>query len=139
MSSLIALLLLFVGQGVSEEPVHLYKVTVPGLSAEVDHLPQLPTVDGGGPIVVAADDSLEGLIERYFPPTEWETAYRVAMCESDGNPNATGAAGEQGWFQILPWLHGWRVDWANLYHPETNVRAAAHLWAEQGWTPWSCA
>ena len=143
MSSLIALLLLFVGQGVSEEPVHLYKVTVPGLAMDGRSAdpPPLPTVVGVGPIVVASDDSLEGLIERYFPPSEWETAYRVAMCESDGNPNATGALGEASFFQLHP-VHFWRfAQFAspNPWNPEQNVIVASQLQREQGWGIWSCA
>lgn len=142
MSSLIALLLLFVGQGVSEEPVHLYKATVPGLAMDGRSAdpPPLPTVVGVGPIVVASDDSLEGLIERYFPPSEWETAYRVALCESRGDANATGALGEASYFQIHPvnfWLFAQFPD-PNPWHPKQNVIVASQLWAKQGWSPWAC-
>ena len=142
MSSLIALLLLFVS--VSEEPVHLYKVTVPGVSADVEHLPQLPTVDGGGPIVVAQE--FPEAVERWRPLvaahfTEVNYALGIIDCESDGDPNATGAAGEASLFQIAT-VHFWRFaqfSSPNPWNPEQNVIVASQLQREQGWQIWSCA
>lgn len=142
MSSLIALLLLFVS--VSEEPVHLYKVTVPGIAADVEHLPQLPTVDGEGPIVVAAE--FPEAVERWRPLvaahfTEVDYALGIIDCESDGDPNATGAAGEASLFQIAT-VHFWRFaqfSSPNPWNPEQNVIVASQLQREQGWQIWSCA
>lgn len=76
---------------------------------------------------------LWSVIQATFPAYEWETAYRVAMCESGGNPGAVGAAGEQGAFQVLARYHG-PVP-ADLYG---QAAQAAQIVAAHGWGPWSC-
>lgn len=73
-------------------------------------------------------------IEAAFPPSEQATAYRVAMCESSGDPGAVGRVGEQGAFQVRPEFHGPVPD--DLYG---QAFQAAAIVAEQGWRPWSCA
>lgn len=77
--------------------------------------------------------SLQAAIEAAFPPHHWATAYRVAMCESGGNPGAVGAAGEQGAFQVLARYHG-PVP-ADLYG---QAAQAARIVAAHGWGPRSC-
>jgi hypothetical protein len=76
---------------------------------------------------------LRSAIEAAFPPSEVETAYRVAMCESGGDPAEVGAAGEQGAFQVRAEFHG-PVP-ADIYGQAVQ---AAGIVAEQGWGPWSC-
>lgn len=60
------------------------------------------------------------------------TATAVALAESGGDTNATGAAGEQGLLQIHP-MHGK----SGMYDPHANAAYAAELHAEQGWGPWA--
>jgi hypothetical protein len=78
-------------------------------------------------------NDLWGAIVAAFPPSEVETAYRVAMCESGGDPTEVGAAGEEGAFQVLAVFHG-EVP-ADIYG---QAEQAAGIVAEQGWGPWSC-
>ena len=70
-----------------------------------------------------------------FPPSEQATAYRVAMCESRGDPDVVGRFGELGAWQVRPEFHG--AVPADLYG---QAFQAAAIVAEQGsWSAWSCA
>ena len=77
---------------------------------------------------------LRGAIEAAFPPSQVETAYWIAMCESGGDPEAVGALGEQGAWQVRPEFHG-PVP-ADIYG---QAQQAARIVAASGWSPWSCA
>lgn len=77
-------------------------------------------------------------VASLWPSWAVDKVLAVMRCESEGNPNVTGLEGEQGLMQMKA-FHGWRVGWANMYDPHTNLRAAHHLWLEQGWGPWTCA
>ena len=81
----------------------------------------------------AESNNLWGAIEAAFPPSQVETAYWIAMCESGGDPEAVGAVGEQGIFQVRPEFHG-PVP-ADIYG---QAAQAAIIVSEQGWFPWSC-
>lgn len=83
-------------------------------------------------------DSLEGdvraAVERYFPPSEWATAMRIAKCESGYQPWAVEPGGAHfGVFQVDPSLHG-----AVPSDADGQVRQAADLWSREGWGPWQC-
>lgn len=54
----------------------------------------------------------------------------ISYCESHWNPNATGAIGERGWFQINPHAHS-----DATYDPAGNVAAAWRI--SSGGTNWS--
>lgn len=71
----------------------------------------------------------------------WERDYAVAVatCESGLDPNATGALGEVGLFQLRPEYHAWRWRGKNGYDPVVNSEAALGLRRDSGWGPWSCA
>lgn len=58
------------------------------------------------------------------------------MCESGGDPNAY-SQGNYGLFQLSQ-VHAGRVggDATAFFDPATNVRIAAALWADSGWSPW---
>lgn len=78
------------------------------------------------------------LFEQY--PWPVEQAMAIADCESGGNPNAFGAAGEIGIMQIYPnvWAgtYGPVETW---YDPATNIAVAYNIWATVGdWRYWSC-
>ena len=71
-----------------------------------------------------------------------EQAVRVARCESHLDPAARSGA-HWGLFQISDLYHADRVKrlgyvWSDLLRAEPNIDVAYDLWAEQGWTPWSC-
>jgi len=92
------------------------------------------------------------LIERYFPKRAWHAAEQVAWCESRFHPssiaydsNGTHDRGifqlndggtEQGLFQRMH--HPVRA-LTLAFDPVWNVKAAALLYQERGWEPWSCA
>jgi soluble lytic murein transglycosylase-like protein len=73
------------------------------------------------------------LVESIFPAFAVETVLRIMHCESGGDPNATGAAGERSLMQIHP-LH-----YDSSYDPEANLRAAFRIsGGGQSFSAWSC-
>ena len=61
------------------------------------------------------------------------TVLRIMACESGGNPNATGSAGERGLMQIHP-LH-----FDSTYDPEGNLRAAYRIsGGGSSFAAWTC-
>lgn len=62
-----------------------------------------------------------GLASEIFPAENVERLLRVMTCESGGNPNATGGAGERGLMQIHP-IHA-----DSTYDPRGNLAAAARI------------
>ena len=99
------------------------------------------------PPVVPANDIEQAIVGGFarFGPAVARQAIDVADCESVGlNPTATGAAGERGLFQIHPDYHQERIarlgfTWDQMYEVGPNIAVAADLYAEQGWSPWTCA
>ena len=81
--------------------------------------------------------SAEEVIREVFGSAS-EAALAVAWCESSFDPGATGAAGELGLFQILPWAHP-VYDQGRLYEAEYNA-AAAYAISDGGtdWSAWTC-
>lgn len=53
----------------------------------------------------------------------------ISFCESSWNPNATGPAGERGWFQVHPRYHS-----DATYDPAGNIAAAIRI--SRGGTDW---
>jgi hypothetical protein len=83
------------------------------------------------------------LIQKYFPQSEWENAYKVASGESGGFTNFQNDANPSqersyGPFQVNINAHP-QYSKAEMLDPEMNVRYAAQLWQEQGWQPWTVA
>lgn len=90
-----------------------------------------------------------------LPPSELETALRVAVRESRCNSEAFNAqdpnGGSYSIYQIngywcLPntyWPTGWLqakgivTDCADLFDPILNTRAMVAIWANSGWAPWT--
>lgn len=88
--------------------------------------------------VYSADAGVEQwrwLVAAYFPAYAVDSALWIMQCESNGRPWVTSSAGAIGLLQLMP-FHAWRAGYGDLYDPETNIRAAAHLYLEQGWGPW---
>lgn len=66
-------------------------------------------------------------------PGSAPTAACIAGFESGGNPNATGAAGERGLWQIHP---AWGA--LSTYSPSGNAAAAVRISGNgSNWSPWS--
>lgn len=79
-----------------------------------------------------------GLVSQYF--TDVDTALCLIHYESGGNPDAKNPRSTaRGLFQILAslWAPHFGVTYEQLYDPETNVRLAAQIYAQQGWGAWS--
>ena len=92
------------------------------------------------------------LIKKAFPPVAWHAAEVVAWCESKFHPldihfdsNGTHDRGlfqlnDGGTEQFLLQRLGFNPNNVNLaFNPVLNVRAAAMLYARDGWSQWSCA
>jgi hypothetical protein len=101
---------------------------------------------------VPTTDYLVSLIHHAFPPSAWHDAVAVAWCESKFHPMDIGydsnGTHDRGLFQLndggtqqyLFKMLG--LDPNNLdlaFNPVLNVRAAALLFARDGWSQWSCA
>lgn len=98
--------------------------------------------------VAVAPGSIEAQIVAAFSQFGADVATQavdVADCESVGlNPGATGKAGERGLFQIHGKYHQERIrrlgfTWDQMYEVGPNIAVAVDLYAEQGWSPWTCA
>ena len=65
-------------------------------------------------------------------------------CESNGDPNAVGKAGERGLFQVHPvnldivlQMH---YTWDDMFNPKANLEVALEIWKRSGgsFRQWSC-
>lgn len=87
------------------------------------------------------------LVEKYFASDKVATAMCIMKYESGGNPNAKNrrstAAGlfqflKSTWDKVVPReVTGGSYASGQVYIPEANVRAAAWLQANAGWSQWS--
>jgi hypothetical protein len=121
--------------------------------------PARPNVN---PVVVELSDftsaptSTDGyvlqLIHQDFPASAWHDAEAVAWCESKFRPTDIGfdsnGTHDRGVFQLndggteqyLMAMIGQDPNNLDLaFNPVLNVRAAALLYARDGWSQWSCA
>jgi hypothetical protein len=74
------------------------------------------------------------LVESIFGPGAAGRVLQIMDCESEGDPWATGAAGERGLMQIHP-IHP-----DSTYDPEANLRAAYRLsLGGTNWDAWTCS
>lgn len=103
------------------------------------------------PVPSATADHVISLIKAIFPPSAWHDAEVVAWCESKFNPTDIGfdsnGTHDRGVFQLNDggteqYLLGrLGLDPNNLalaFNPVLNIRAAAVLYARDGWSQWSC-
>ena len=103
------------------------------------------------PVPSATADHVISLIKSIFPPSAWHDAEVVAWCESKFNPADIGfdsnGTHDRGVFQLNDggteqYLLGrLGLDPNNLalaFNPVLNIRAAAVLYARDGWSQWSC-
>lgn len=66
----------------------------------------------------------EDLVDAYSWPTD--TACRVLLCESRGDPDAANPSGAHGLFQVL----------GGPFDAAANVSVAFSMWQTRGWQPW---
>lgn len=79
-----------------------------------------------------------GLVATYF--SDVDRALCIMSHESGGNPTAKNPrSSARGLFQILAslWAPHYGVSYSDLYDPELNVRLAADIHAQYGWSAWS--
>lgn len=95
---------------------------------------------GANPIIDVVSGHRSGveqwrdLVASVFPAWAVDDVLRVMACESNGDPWATGAAGERGLLQIHPRYHA-----DATYDPEGNLRAAYRISnGGQSWAAWTC-
>ena len=142
----------------SSKPI-LGVVAVVLTSSPIRHALSHPRVN---PVVVELSDFTSAptptdgyvlsLIHRDFPPRAWHDAVAVAWCESKFRPTDIGfdsnGTHDRGVFQLndggteqyLMAMIGQNPKNLNLaFNPVLNVRAAALLFARDGWSQWSCA
>jgi hypothetical protein len=99
-----------------------------------------------------SDGYVVTLIHQDFPPRAWHDAEAVAWCESKFRTTDIGSDSngthDRGLFQLndggteeyLMAMIGQNPKNLNLaFNPRLNVRAAALLYARDGWSQWSCA
>jgi hypothetical protein len=100
----------------------------------------------------SSDKYVITLIHSAFPSSAWHDAAVVAWCESKFHANDIGfdsnGTHDRGLFQLndggtaqyLFKMLGYNPNDLNLaFNPVLNVRAAALLYARDGWSQWSCA
>ena len=70
-----------------------------------------------------------------------DKALQVMACESGGDPNTYNPSGAAGLMQVQwpSWGDHYGVTLEDLFDPATNMRIAADIWANGGWSHWSCA
>jgi hypothetical protein len=104
------------------------------------------------PGAAVTNAAVVALIEQYFPAAQWAAASAVSLCESGQRnvvsvPNTDGSR-DYGIFQInnggtlqglLARIGPAGGGVAQALVADWNVRAAAQLWSERGWQPWTCA
>lgn len=89
---------------------------------------------------ILTDREVAGLAAIYWPSPEVARALEVSRCESGLNTGAWAYMGEdsRGLWQLNLRAHPQFAAW-NLFDPQINAYFAYHLWATQGWGPWTCA
>ncbi|MFN8125097.1 MAG: hypothetical protein U0R64_01100 [Candidatus Nanopelagicales bacterium] len=126
-------------------------LNLPGGTAQVTTGGAIPTTQ-----VTAKTRQIQALVKKYFPADQLGNAMAVSACES-GHSDAKGAVNSDGtidWgvFQLNDGgtlqgaLSAIGVSYSSTAEAqkraldtETNVKAAASIYAERGWGPWVCA
>jgi hypothetical protein len=125
-------------------PVPTAMVAAQERSSVVEQRTPNAPVGGSNPSVPANVEQWRGLVESIFPAFAVETVLRIMRCESGGNPNATGSAGERGLMQTMPRFHQAKADalfgvGADLYDPVVNLTVAAVISGNgSNWSAWTC-
>jgi len=118
-------------------------------------LPPTTTITTLAALVTSCTEVATLALAEGLPPSELETALRVAVresrCTSDAHNASDPNSGSFGIYQIngfwcLPnsnWPTGWLQaknilqTCDDLYDPTINTRAMVAIWSNSGWLPWS--
>ena len=105
------------------------------------------TNSGSSPRYTGGIERWRPLVTQYFESGKVETALCILFLESRGDPEAANptstAAGlfqflRSTWDRMVPIsVTGGSYDSGQVYQPEANVRSAAWLQRNAGWTQWS--
>lgn len=95
-------------------------------------------------LLAAAQPDLEAIVRDRAQAHGIDGDYlaSVAACESQWNPSAVGALGEQGLFQLAPWGEGREFrarGYSDPFDPWQSADYAAARFSEGGARAWSCA
>lgn len=113
---------------------------------EATPTPKPPPQPGPTPVANPFRPSVErwrSLAHDVFPDRVVNEVLFIIQCESNGNPNATGASGEHGLMQVHPRYHQAKADQlfgtgASLYDPFVNLSVAAIISGDgSNWSAWS--
>lgn len=123
----------------------------------VAYLPPTTTTTTMPALVTTCTQVATLALAEGLPPSELETALKVALresrCTSDAvNPNDV-KGGSRGIYQINgAWCvpnEYWPIGWLqakgivetceDLFDPTTNTRAMVAIWRNSGWLPWNTA
>jgi hypothetical protein len=150
--SLITGVLVLFSPGNAQAPTQTPQVVVASLA------PTTTTTTTTLPTLVTSCTQVATLaLAEGLPPTELETALRVALRESRCTSDAYNAldtnGGSYGIYQIngywcLPNKY-WPIGWLqakdilqtcdDLYDPTINTKAMVAIWHNSGWLPWNTA
>lgn len=148
--TILAALLLTIAPAWLDVPPEI--VTSAEVSAPAVRVDPPPTVESVPSLPAGNSDSAGGrcvgwepLLAEYSPGWSVERMSRIAYRESRCIPTARNrSSSATGLLQILashcPWIARQMGTWctrARLTDPDFNIRAAAVLWAEQGYGAWS--
>ena len=104
-------------------------------SSTVELSPVKRVAEGSNPSLPATFgvEQWRELVASIFPAYAVETVLRIMWCESEGNPNATGAAGERGLMQVHP------IHRDSTHDPTGNLMAAYRIsGGGVSWGAWTC-
>lgn len=122
-----------------------YSITVFGLASDGSPEPATPAPGTPEPVVVVpvgtpipiygeGVEQWRWLVASIFPAWAVDKVLDVMDCESEGDPNATGAQGEMGLMQLHP---KWHSD--ATYDPYGNLVAAYRISSGgTDWSAWTC-
>lgn len=107
--------------------------------------PLAPPAPAPAPAATGNCAGWEDMIAAHFPADQVPKACSVMMCETGGTGNPSSynsGSGASGLWQFMS--QTWESTTgtpapAGNYSGDVQTAAAAKLWAQSGWGPWSCA
>jgi hypothetical protein len=134
------------------------QATAPSPQVVIASLPPTTTTTTTMPALVTTCSQVATLaLAEGLPPSELETALRVATRESRCTSDAFNAYDTNGGSYSIYQINGywcqpneyWPIGWlqakgivetcTDLFDPTTNTRAMVAIWRNSGWLPWTTA
>ena len=131
----------------SPEPIAEATVVVraPAVATAVVDVPtpvtsSAPTAPALEPRTAPTNASLYSVVAAAFPEQS-DRAYRIVLCESNGNPAASNGVGHYSlWqFDVQTWRSVGGIGLPSAASVEEQVLRARTLYERRGWSPWGCA